>query len=350
MKVQFPNFPHDRTDTRPLPWLAIWLTGVIVMSSIPLHADEVAPYWAGQRLLLDWEEDEVTTPVMTSVVMNPATGQVAAGGDDHLVRIWDLESGARQHLLEGHNDWVRTVAFSPDGSLLVSAGHDGKVMFWNPQTGELIRTIGPLDGAIAMVRFSPDGELLAVTGFELSLPVYRVSDGVLVHQFACPCADMRALDFSPDSRLLAAGGRNGIVRVWQLDDGAVVRQYRAHRQRVRCLLFSPEGRDIVSAGEDRTVRITPVVGENRGEALPPGPAKILSMAFFDDFLMVGGSDNLIRAWHWNERREVATLRGHHGSVASLEALGDSLISGSFDTTVRIWRFTSPVARQLASEP
>jgi hypothetical protein len=100
MKVQFPNFPHDRTDTRPLPWLAIWLTGVIVMSSIPLHADEVAPYWAGQRLLLDWEEDEVTTPVMTSVVMNPATGQVAAGGDDHLVRIWDLESGARQHLLE----------------------------------------------------------------------------------------------------------------------------------------------------------------------------------------------------------------------------------------------------------
>ncbi|KAF2681096.1 hypothetical protein K458DRAFT_392324, partial [Lentithecium fluviatile CBS 122367] len=40
---------------------------------------------------------------------------VASASDDKTVRLWDAETGAHRSTLEGHSDWVRAVAFSPDG-------------------------------------------------------------------------------------------------------------------------------------------------------------------------------------------------------------------------------------------
>ena len=43
-----------------------------------------------------------------------------SGSDDKTVRIWDLESGACLHTLEGHIGQVRSVSVTPDGRLAVS--------------------------------------------------------------------------------------------------------------------------------------------------------------------------------------------------------------------------------------
>src|SRR5271170_5243390 len=49
-----------------------------------------------------------------------------------------LSTGAEVQQLEGHSDWVRSVCFSPDGSLLASGSSDKTVRVWNVQTGEYI--------------------------------------------------------------------------------------------------------------------------------------------------------------------------------------------------------------------
>lgn len=38
--------------------------------------------------------------------------------------------------LEGHNDWVSSLAISPDGQTLVSGSGDKSIKIWNLQTGE----------------------------------------------------------------------------------------------------------------------------------------------------------------------------------------------------------------------
>ena len=41
--------------------------------------------------------------------------------------MWDLATGAELQRLEGHSDYVRSVAFSPDGARLASGSQDKSV-------------------------------------------------------------------------------------------------------------------------------------------------------------------------------------------------------------------------------
>src|SRR5262245_10121715 len=44
-------------------------------------------------------------------------------------------------LFEGHRDYVRDVAFSPEGKYLASASRDGSVRLWAVNSGEEIRRL-----------------------------------------------------------------------------------------------------------------------------------------------------------------------------------------------------------------
>lgn len=85
------------------------------------------------------------------VAVNPiADEQIATGGEDHTVRLWDLkdiEPGSMnvqasrekvsgfnlQHFtLKGHEGGISVVRFTGDGRLLASASKDCEVRIWNP--------------------------------------------------------------------------------------------------------------------------------------------------------------------------------------------------------------------------
>jgi WD40 repeat protein len=49
---------------------------------------------------------------------------LASGSDDKTIKLWDPTTGALKHTLEGHSDWVQSVAFSQAGQLLASRQTD----------------------------------------------------------------------------------------------------------------------------------------------------------------------------------------------------------------------------------
>jgi WD40 repeat protein len=69
------------------------------------------------------------------------------------VRIWDAQSGAEMLCLRGHEDWVTSVAYSPDGRRLASAG-DKTVRVWDAQSGECLEVIQG-EGDIAAIAAGP---------------------------------------------------------------------------------------------------------------------------------------------------------------------------------------------------
>lgn len=277
-------------------------------------------------------------PVVTSLELQPGGKLLALAGDDHVVRLWDVTSTREVRLLREHTDWVRTVAFSPDGQTLATAGNDRRLLLWDPEAGQLRRVLATQDSAITAIRFSPDGTQLAACGFNDTVLLYDLETGAVTQRLGCGCDDMRAIAFSPDGAQLAAAGRDGRVMWWNTGTGEIVHEAQPHRQRVRGVAFSHDGAQVISAGEDRQLSVMNARDGKLEFTLSTRPAKTLALnAFANGQVATSGSDNQIRLWELATRTQTARLVGHTGSVSALAYDRGLLVSGSYDTTVRLWK-------------
>src|SRR4029077_520177 len=55
------------------------------------------------------------TSAVTAAALSPDHRWAATGGEDKTIRIWELATASEQRVLNGHNDRVTSLAFSPDG-------------------------------------------------------------------------------------------------------------------------------------------------------------------------------------------------------------------------------------------
>ncbi len=281
--------------------------------------------------------------VVTAVAVSPDGRMVAAAGDDHLVHLWNMADGRRLQSMRGHLDWIRSLSFHLQGARLASAGDDHRVCLWDLTSGRLAKTLGGNDRPIYCVQYSPDGRMLATVGFDRQLKLYEAATGDLSTVLACPGADMRGVTFSSDGSLMATAGRGGQIRVWDMAAHGVVFEKQLPEQRIRALAFSAGGDHLAVAGEQPHVMfLDSRTGQELG-SIPRTSGRVLSMVYTSpQTLATGCSDNSIQLWDVTTGREERVLVGHQGSVSTLafEPRAGVLVSGSFDTTVRVWQLAA----------
>ncbi|MCA9238725.1 MAG: WD40 repeat domain-containing protein [Planctomycetales bacterium] len=287
--------------------------------------------------------DHQSPVVVTALALSPAGDRIAASGDDHCIRLWDIASGAHPVLLKGHDDWVRGLSFDDQGLRLASAGDDRRLTVWDALTARPLIENQEAAGPIGSVAFLPGGQQLIAAAYGDKLRLLNVSSGLIDKQFPCACTDTRVTGISPDGRWLAAAGRSGTMRVWSLAAGGEGRDIPADFQRIHALAFSPDGKRVATGGNGNSVRLWDLTTGDLLKELPTRPAKVYSLLWLSDSrLAVGGTDNQIHLWDTKAVRCTHRLVGHTGTVAVLtrDASGKMLASGGFDTTVMTWRVPS----------
>ena len=275
-------------------------------------------------------------PVVTAVSIQPGGNLLAIVGDDHFVCLYDMTQNRFTYHTHTHTDWVRAAKFSPSGQELVSAGNDRTLQVWSVGSWKQPTTVKRHPEAIIEIAFSNDGSKLATVGFEKTLRVYNMGSKVQQQELECPSADNHAVAFSSDDTLLAAGGRCGNIRVWDTKSWKQVSQFKAHRKRIRSIDFTTDGQ-VVSASDDQTVRLTDPINTRNTTQLPRISSKLYSTVLMNNgMLATGGSDNQIHIWDTKGLNKIGSLHGHTGTVSNLDYANGKLVSGSYDTTVRLW--------------
>lgn len=295
---------------------------------------------------LNWYCDTINTiahtksdrrPVVTGVALQKTGDLLAIVGDDHYVCIYDLlENKFSQHS-KHHQDWVRASQFSPDGTRLATAGNDRKLVITDVNDIErpVIEKRHP--EAIINIAYSNDGSKLATVGFERKLRIYDAQSGQRIAEQNCDCADNRCVAFSADDKMIAVGGRSGAIKVWSTDGMNEIATYKKHRQRVRSISFTA-GDKILSAGEDQVIQLTDPRNPDAAKQTDRLGAKLFATQIIDNsFFATGGSDNHVHIWNINAMAALGSLTGHTGTVSCLDAKENTLVSGSYDASVRVWR-------------
>lgn len=248
-------------------------------------------------VLHDLLEDEPLTldegnPI-GSLVYIASEDQIAAGGRDSLIRIWDVTSGTFVRRLSGHQLGVVRLSYSPSRLFLASASDDATVRIWdddgyhlrtlrgpntrvldmcvslngqmiaassnqnvhiwNPLNGQLINTINRVDGWYTAVAFNPNGQILTTAFGEGIIEFWDTTTWVR--------QDLKFLDgpvgslaYHPYAGLLVVGFEDGGIQIWDSRNDFLLADLAGHPE-MTGLAFSPYELAIITSSADGSVRI-----------------------------------------------------------------------------------------------
>ena len=177
-----------------------------------------------------------------------------------------------------------------------------------------------------------DDDKIVTGSDDTNINVYDTKTGTLRAKLKGHEGGVWALQY--EGNVLVSGSTDRSVRVWDIEKGRQMQVFQGHTSTVRCLqILSP-----TKIGE------TP---DGKAIMMPKQP-----------LIITGSRDSNLRVWKLPQLDDpqyfqagppqedfhcpyfVRVLTGHQHSVRAISAHADTLVSGSYDCTVRVWKIST----------
>jgi WD40 repeat protein len=190
-----------------------------------------------------------------AVAFSPANDELATGGGDHQIHLWDVNKGTNRQTLLGHEATIQELSYSPNGTQIASAGgFDKTVRIWNPRLGIEVVTLQVDDEPKLRVSFHPSGQFLAAAGYGGNVTVWQTSDWSVHQTIATGWDTVRCLRYSPDGRWLAIGGSGDDLVLQATDTSPTKIHVNGHQLGVLAVAFSADRQTFATGDSAGAVR------------------------------------------------------------------------------------------------
>jgi WD40 repeat protein len=359
---------------------------------------------------LDGHMDRVSGVAVTS------DGRYAISASyDTTLKVWDLRASQAVHPLEGHTDRVTGVAVTPDGRSVVSASWDKTLKVWDlsaarkrktslaaahkrkagPGTSQVVHTLEGHTDFVRGVAVTPDGHYAISASSDRTLKVWDLHTAQAVHILEGHTDWVRAVAVTSDGRYAVSASDDQALKVWDLSaalkaslaadrkrksgpgTSQAVATLAGHASLVLGVAVTPDGRYAVSASMDRMLKVWDLPAARKRKPGPPAPEaqvskskgtgqavhtlaghtdSVMSVAVTPDgrYAVSASWDQTLVVWDLASGRAVRSLEGHTSGVAGVAVTPDGrcAVSASYDKTLRVWELESGqlLASFYAGEP
>jgi WD40 repeat protein len=193
------------------------------------------------------------TSDILSLAMNPINNNIAGGGKDGKIIVWDQSGKVLMNFI-AHDTEIKTVSYNAEGTKLISAsGTDIKI--WDGNNFNPLGTIRPASKSVRAISVSCNLDKIAVVTGDKLVEIWDAEK--LSKDYDLPQAghDIQSVGFSPDDRYVAVGGKDGSLSMINLATREVVKDTPgAHEAALAVLKFTDDGSKLVTGGDDGKIK------------------------------------------------------------------------------------------------
>ena len=304
---------------------------------------------------------------------------LVSGGDDRMIKLWDMQTGDPFKTFIGHTSSILSVSISADSTIIASGSRDCTICLWDAQTGGCCHVIRQHEDPVTCVNFSPtnpqhfisasqDGIIQQwdIIGNQIG-PAYdgtyvtfstngahfvshkgRVAkvqnsdSGVVIAELHVVADSFWCCCFSPSGLVAGAAGHN--VYVWDITgpDPNLIETHIGHTSFITSLAYSSY---LVSASDDKTIKFWQTSASSpanltmsgvKSIPLTPAPIKSIGLQVKDGIAISSDSAGVVRIWDISTGLPKATFKTPATGKRDVQLVNDKLIMVWYD-----WRIGAP---------
>jgi WD40 repeat protein/serine/threonine protein kinase/class 3 adenylate cyclase len=331
------------------------------------------------------------TPGVCSVGLSPNRKwlTVATCATNHVIELWNRETGKLVSILNGHRNVIEGLRFSSDSSRFVSTDFDGVAKIWEISSATEIATFSnsKLSGARgspfakAAAVFSPEGrylayagestitvrdlkrkrDLLTVKGLDacafafspdgarLAVACDRDGSRLRVYDVQNVCEPTEidgngSLAFDRNSTRLAFGTKGGSIQLWDCRNKHLLNSFKGTDGIFQRVQFSPDGSRLATERSRRdgvTIWDAGAGAELKTFARPTNRVNAFTFGANKNEIITAW-ENEVTAWNVNTGERLFTLTGQTNAVSELAYTSVRGLFGSLDSKhfAKIWDRTT----------
>ena len=192
---------------------------------------------------------------------HPDDKTLCSGTQQGTINVWDVETCGKTQSFkgsagEGIDAFVMSVAYSPDGAQVATGGLNGAVGIYDARTGESVAQFEGHELPVRGISWTPDGQVLLSACDDSTVQAYDVArPGKPFEVFYGHRSWCLNVACSPDNRHFATCSSDRLVRIFDLNTKTCVAQLEGHQDQIWEVAYNHDGTELVSCADDGAIQL-----------------------------------------------------------------------------------------------